>query len=156
VMDAPTIPVSAEENLRDSINIRVDIIHPELVVVVAFPAAAEELSTLRFRMGMAEVENASLYGKIKTIEAIEMEGEVLFGKWGKLNPRNVGPSNVMEKVGSIAYKLDLPQELSRVHHMFHVSNLKKCYTDEPLVVPLEGLHIDDKLYFVEESVKIMD
>ncbi|GJX80315.1 putative reverse transcriptase domain-containing protein [Tanacetum coccineum] len=63
---------------------------------------------------------------------------------------------VLEKVGSVAYKLELPQELSRVHNTFHVSNLKKCYTDEPLDVPLDGLHIDDKLHFVEEPVEIMD
>ncbi|GJZ91190.1 putative reverse transcriptase domain-containing protein [Tanacetum coccineum] len=61
-----------------------------------------------------------------------------------------------EKVGSVAYKLKLPQELSRVHNTFHVSNLKKCYADEPLAVLLDGLHIDDKLYFVEEPVEIMD
>ncbi|GJV21935.1 putative reverse transcriptase domain-containing protein, partial [Tanacetum coccineum] len=51
---------------------------------------------------------------------------------------------------------ELPQELSRVHNTFHVSNLKKCYADEPLAVPLDGLHIDDKLHFVEEPVEIMD
>ncbi|GJQ90760.1 putative reverse transcriptase domain-containing protein [Tanacetum coccineum] len=53
-------------------------------------------------------------------------------------------------------RLELPQELSRVHHTFHVSNLKKCYADEPLVMPLEGIHVDDKLQFVEEPVKIME
>ncbi|GKA59889.1 hypothetical protein Tco_0759202 [Tanacetum coccineum] len=58
-------------------------------------------------------------------------------------------------VGAIAYKLELPQELSRVHNTFHVSNLKKCYADEPLVILLDGLHIYDKLHFVEEPVKIM-
>ncbi|GJT24365.1 putative reverse transcriptase domain-containing protein [Tanacetum coccineum] len=63
---------------------------------------------------------------------------------------------VLEKVGSVAYKLELSQELSRVHNTFHVSNLKKCYSDEPLAVPLEGLHVDDKLRFVEEPVEIMD
>ncbi|GKE01849.1 hypothetical protein Tco_1389832, partial [Tanacetum coccineum] len=52
--------------------------------------------------------------------------------------------------------LELPQELSRVHHTFHVSNLKKCYADEPLVMPLEGIHVDDKLQFVEEPVEIME
>ncbi|GKB85121.1 reverse transcriptase domain-containing protein [Tanacetum coccineum] len=51
----------------------------------------------------------------------------------------------MEKVGSVAYKLEFPQELSKVHNMFHVSNLKKCYSDKPFSIPLEGLHIDDKL-----------
>ncbi|GJZ19863.1 retrotransposon protein, putative, ty1-copia subclass [Tanacetum coccineum] len=71
-MAAPTILVSAEENLRDPIDIRVNIIHLEPVVAVAFPAAAvEEISTLRFKMGMVEAQNASLRGKIKTMEAIE-------------------------------------------------------------------------------------
>ncbi|GJY11723.1 putative reverse transcriptase domain-containing protein [Tanacetum coccineum] len=84
------------------------------------------------------------------------KGVVRFGKRGKLNPRYVGPFKVLEKVGSVAYKLELPQELSRVHNTFHVSNLKKCYSEEPLVVPLEGLHIDDKLQFVEEPVEIME
>ncbi|GKB59257.1 hypothetical protein Tco_0915443 [Tanacetum coccineum] len=84
------------------------------------------------------------------------KGVVRFGKQGKLNPRYVGPFKVLEKVGSVAYKLELPEELSRVHNTFHVSNLKKCYADEPLAVPLDGLHFDDKLQFVEEPVKIMD
>ncbi|GJW82673.1 hypothetical protein Tco_0155818 [Tanacetum coccineum] len=63
-------------------------------------------------------------------------------------------SPVLAKVGKVSYKLELPQELSRVHHTFHVSNLKKCYADEPLVMPLEGIHVDDKLQFVEEPVEI--
>ncbi|GJW50504.1 putative reverse transcriptase domain-containing protein [Tanacetum coccineum] len=78
------------------------------------------------------------------------KGVILFGKWRKLNPRYVGPFKVLAKVRAVAYKLELPQELSRVHSTFHVSNLKKCYFDKPLAVPLDGLHIDDKLHFVEE------
>nr|GEU34348.1 putative reverse transcriptase domain-containing protein [Tanacetum cinerariifolium] len=70
---------------------------------------------------------------------------VRFSKRGKLNPRYVGPFKVLAKVGKVAYKLELSQEFSRVHHTFHVSNLKKCYTDEPLVMPLEGIHVDDRL-----------
>ncbi|GJY08249.1 putative reverse transcriptase domain-containing protein [Tanacetum coccineum] len=70
--------------------------------------------------------------------------------------RYVGPFKVLAKVGAVAYKLELPQELSRVHHTFNVSNLKKCYADGPLVVPLDGLHIDDKLHFIKEPVEIMD
>nr|GFC43822.1 putative reverse transcriptase domain-containing protein [Tanacetum cinerariifolium] len=84
------------------------------------------------------------------------KGVVRFGKRGKLNPRYVGPLKVLERVGDVAYKLDLPKELNRVHNTFHVSNLNKCHADEPLAVPLDGLHFDDKLHFVEEPVEIVD
>nr|GFA35014.1 putative reverse transcriptase domain-containing protein [Tanacetum cinerariifolium] len=63
---------------------------------------------------------------------------------------------VLEKVGSVSYKLEPPQELSRVHNMFYVSNLKKYYAEKPLAVPLDGLYFDDKLHFVEEPVEIID
>jgi hypothetical protein len=81
---------------------------------------------------------------------------IRFGKLGKLNPRYVGPFEIIERIGSVAYKLELPEELSRVHNTFHVSNLKKCLSDETLVIPLKEIKIDDKLNFVEEPVEIMD
>ncbi|GKC59320.1 hypothetical protein Tco_1086918, partial [Tanacetum coccineum] len=84
------------------------------------------------------------------------KGVVRLGKRGKINPRYVRPFKALAKVGAIAYKLEMPQELSRVYNTFHVSNLKKCYADEPLAIPLDELHIDDKLYFVKEPVEIMD
>ncbi|GJT04355.1 putative reverse transcriptase domain-containing protein [Tanacetum coccineum] len=84
------------------------------------------------------------------------KGVVRFGKQGKLNPRYVGPFKVIERVRTVAYKLELPQQLSRVHNTFHVSNLKKCLSDESLVIPLEELRVDDKLHFVEEPVEVMD
>ncbi|GKF37174.1 putative reverse transcriptase domain-containing protein [Tanacetum coccineum] len=67
------------------------------------------------------------------------KGVIRFGKWGKLNPRYIGPFKVLEKVGTIAYRLKLPQQLSRVRSMFHVSNLKKCLSDESLVIPLDEI-----------------
>ncbi|GJX89202.1 hypothetical protein Tco_0341216, partial [Tanacetum coccineum] len=84
------------------------------------------------------------------------KGVICFGKRGKLNPRYVRPFKILAKVGTIAYRLELPKQLSRVHSTFHVSNLKKCYVDDPLAVPLEKIQIDDKLNFVEELVKIMN
>ncbi|GJZ92050.1 hypothetical protein Tco_0664115 [Tanacetum coccineum] len=90
------------------------------------------------------------------LKVLPWKGVVHFGKRGKLNPKHVGPFKVLEKVGVVAYKFKLPQELNRVHNTFHVSNLKKCYADEPLAILLDGLHINDKLHFVEELVEIMD
>nr|GFB27294.1 putative reverse transcriptase domain-containing protein [Tanacetum cinerariifolium] len=84
------------------------------------------------------------------------KGVVRFGKRGKLNPRYVGPFKVLERVGDVAYKLDLPEELSRVHNIVHMSNLKKCHADEPLAVWLDGLHFDDKLHFMENPMEIID
>nr|GFA69841.1 putative reverse transcriptase domain-containing protein [Tanacetum cinerariifolium] len=75
---------------------------------------------------------------------------------GKLNPKYIGPFKVLEEIGKVSYKLELPEELSRVHNTLHMSNLKKCHADKPLAIPLDGLHFDDKLHFVEEPVEIVD
>ncbi|GJZ55579.1 hypothetical protein Tco_0610772 [Tanacetum coccineum] len=78
------------------------------------------------------------------------------GERGKLNPRYVGLFKVIKRVRTVAYKLELSQKLSRFHNTFHVSNLKKCLSDESLVIPLEELRVDDKFHFVEEAVEVMD
>ncbi|GKE43239.1 hypothetical protein Tco_1470523, partial [Tanacetum coccineum] len=67
-----------------------------------------------------------------------------------------GPFKILAKVGTVAYRLELPKKLSRVHSTFHVSNLKKCLSDESLAIPLDEIHVDDKLNFIKEPVKIMD
>nr|GFC33805.1 reverse transcriptase domain-containing protein [Tanacetum cinerariifolium] len=103
--------------------------------------------------------NNSYHATIKAAPFEALYGRkwvVRFSKRGKLNPRYVGPFKVLERVGDVAYKLELPEELSRVQNMFHVSNLKKCHADEPLVVPLDGLHFDDKLHFMEKPLEIID
>nr|GEY38659.1 putative reverse transcriptase domain-containing protein [Tanacetum cinerariifolium] len=65
------------------------------------------------------------------------KGVIRFGKWGKLNPHYIGPSKILAKVGMLAYRLELLEQLSRVHNTFHVYNLKKCFVDEPLPIPLD-------------------
>ncbi|GJS86193.1 putative reverse transcriptase domain-containing protein [Tanacetum coccineum] len=74
------------------------------------------------------------------------KGVMRFGKRRKLNPRYIGPFRIIERIGPVAYRLELPQELSRVHNVFHVCNLKKCLSDDTLVIPLEEIQLDvDKL-----------
>ncbi|GKC84773.1 putative reverse transcriptase domain-containing protein [Tanacetum coccineum] len=63
---------------------------------------------------------------------------------------------MLKVIGPVTYKLELPEELSNVHSTFHVSNLKKCLSDESLVIPMKELQLDDKLNFMEEPVEIMD
>nr|GEU40841.1 hypothetical protein [Tanacetum cinerariifolium] len=84
------------------------------------------------------------------------KGVVGFGKKGRLAPRLVGPFEIIDKVGPVAYRLDLPQELDGVHDTFHVSNLKKCLAYLTLQVPLDEIRVDDKFNFVEEPVEIME
>ncbi|GJY24448.1 hypothetical protein Tco_0398106 [Tanacetum coccineum] len=77
-------------------------------------------------------------------------------KRGKLNPWYIGPFKILKRISLVAYKLELPEELSNVYNTFHISNLKKCLFDESLVIPMKELRLDDKLNFVEEPVEIMD
>ncbi|GKD96991.1 putative reverse transcriptase domain-containing protein [Tanacetum coccineum] len=84
------------------------------------------------------------------------KGVVHLGKRSKLSPRYVGSLEIVERVGPVAYRLRLPQDLVGIYDTFHVSNLKKCLADINLHVPLEEVKIDDKFYFVEEPIEIMD
>ncbi|GKD60431.1 hypothetical protein Tco_1297940, partial [Tanacetum coccineum] len=79
-----------------------------------------------------------------------------FRKKGTLTHRFVGPFEIIEKVGPVAYRLDLPKELNGVHDTFHVSNLKKCLADPTLQVPLDEIRVDVKLNFVEEPMEILE
>nr|GEV90397.1 putative reverse transcriptase domain-containing protein [Tanacetum cinerariifolium] len=84
------------------------------------------------------------------------KGVVRFGKKGKLTPRYVGPFEIVECVGPVAYQLKLPQQLSCAHDTFHVSNLKKCLAEPDVQVPLDEIEIDENLYFVEEPIDIVE
>nr|GEV30365.1 putative reverse transcriptase domain-containing protein [Tanacetum cinerariifolium] len=81
---------------------------------------------------------------------------IRFGKRGKLNHRYIRLFKILAKLGTVAYRLELPGRLSRVHSMFHVSKLKKCMADEPLAIPLDEIQVDDNLNFIGEPVEIMD
>ncbi|GJX97841.1 putative reverse transcriptase domain-containing protein [Tanacetum coccineum] len=82
------------------------------------------------------------------------KGVIRFGKQGKLNPRYIKPFKILDKVGTLVYRLELPKQLSRVHSTFHVSNLKKCFVDKPLAIPLDEIQIDDNLNLIEEPDEI--
>nr|GEX16915.1 integrase, catalytic region, zinc finger, CCHC-type, peptidase aspartic, catalytic [Tanacetum cinerariifolium] len=84
------------------------------------------------------------------------KGVVRFRKKGKLEPRFVGPFKIVEKVGPVAYRLDLPEELNGVHDTFYVLNLKKCLANPTLPVPLDMIRVDAKLNFMEEPVEILE
>ncbi|GJS63999.1 putative reverse transcriptase domain-containing protein [Tanacetum coccineum] len=95
-------------------------------------------------------------GDMVMLKVSPWKGVIRFGKRGKLSPRYIGPFKIIERIGPVAYKLELPDKLRGIHNTFHVSNLKKCLADENLVIPLEEIQLDDKLHFIEEPVEIMD
>nr|GEZ30053.1 hypothetical protein [Tanacetum cinerariifolium] len=84
------------------------------------------------------------------------KGVIRFRKREKLSPQYIRPFKILSRVGSVAYKLELPRELQGIHNTFHVSNLKKCLSDEDLIIPLGEVRIDEKLHFIEEPVEIID
>ncbi|WMV55416.1 hypothetical protein MTR67_048801 [Solanum verrucosum] len=85
-----------------------------------------------------------------------MKGVMRFGKKGKLSPRYIGPHCIAKRIGSVAYELELPQELAAVHPVFHVSMLKKCMGDPSLIIPTEHIGIKDSLSYEEIAVQITD
>nr|GEW86937.1 reverse transcriptase domain-containing protein [Tanacetum cinerariifolium] len=95
-------------------------------------------------------------GDLLMLKVSPWKDVIRFGKRGKLSLRYVGPFKVIDRIGPVEYKLELPDELRGIHNTFYVSNLKKCLADENLVIPLEEIHLDEKLHFIDESVEIMD
>lgn len=97
-----------------------------------------------------------IVGDMVMLKVSPWKGVVRFGRKGKLAPRYVGPFKILKRIGPVAYELDLPTELKKVHPVFHVSNLKKCLADENLHVPLEDIQIDETMQFVEKPLEIAD
>ncbi|GKB63323.1 putative reverse transcriptase domain-containing protein [Tanacetum coccineum] len=138
------------------------LIGPELV-----QETTEKISQIKDRLKAARDRQKSYADKRRKplefsvgdyvlLKVSPWKGVVRFGKKGKLAPRFVGPFEIIEKVGPVAYRLDLPEELNGVHDTFHVSNLKKCLADPTLKVPLDEIRVDAKLNFMEEPVEILE
>ncbi|GJY93409.1 putative reverse transcriptase domain-containing protein [Tanacetum coccineum] len=122
--------------------------------ILALPEGSEDFIAYcdASKKGLGAVLMQREKGLVVMTIGLDLPTQIMNAQTGAQNPENLK----QEDVGFIAYKLELPRELSRVHNTFHVSNLKKCYTDKPLAVPLDGLHLDDKLNFVKELVEIID
>nr|GFA42901.1 putative reverse transcriptase domain-containing protein [Tanacetum cinerariifolium] len=84
------------------------------------------------------------------------KGVIRFEKRRKLSPRIIGPFKILERIGPVVYKQELPRELQGIHNTFHVLNFKKCLSDESLSIPLDEVQLDDKLHFIEEPAEIID
>ena len=84
------------------------------------------------------------------------KGVIRFRKRGKLGPRYIGPFRIIARVGRVAYRLELPEELSRIHNTFHVSQLRKCIMDQEAVVSLDDIQVDERLNYVERPVAILE
>ncbi|XP_076950774.1 uncharacterized protein LOC143623849 [Bidens hawaiensis] len=76
------------------------------------------------------------------------KGIIRFCKREKLSPRFIGPFRIMKRVGKVAYRLELPEELKGIHHTFHISHLQKCLADRDAHVPLDDIELDMKLNYV--------
>ncbi|GJR70557.1 putative reverse transcriptase domain-containing protein [Tanacetum coccineum] len=107
--------------------------------------ADKRLKPLEFEVGDMVLLKVSLW-----------KGVVCFRKHGKLSPHYIRPFKIVARVGPVAYKLDLPEELKGIHSTFHVSNLKKCLAEGDVVVPMEEIQLNDNLHMIEEPVEIVD
>ncbi|GJV72146.1 putative reverse transcriptase domain-containing protein [Tanacetum coccineum] len=143
--------------VRDSQLTSLEIIHETTKKIVQIKSRIQ--ATCDRQKSFADVRRKPLefhVGDKVMLKVSPWKGVIRFGKRGKLNPRYIGPFKILDKVGTVSYRLELPEQLSKVHSTFHVSNLKKCLVNEPFAIPLDEIQVDDKLYFIEETVEIMD
>nr|GEU84219.1 putative reverse transcriptase domain-containing protein [Tanacetum cinerariifolium] len=114
------------------------------------------ITTSEFERMTFQIRRLGLVGDMVMLKVSSWKGVIHFGKRRKLNPRYIGPFKILVKVGTVAYRLKLPEQLNRVYSTFHVSNMKKCLFEDTLAIPLDENQIDDKLHFIGEPVKIID
>nr|GEX18125.1 putative reverse transcriptase domain-containing protein [Tanacetum cinerariifolium] len=140
----------------------VQLTRPEII-----PKTTEKIVQIRQRLqaardrqrSYANVRRKPLEFQIRDRVMLKLsprKGIIRFKKRGKLNPRYIIPFKILEQISPVAYKLELSKELSNIHSTFYVSNIKKCLSEESLIIPMKELRLDDKLNFIEERVKIMD
>ncbi|KAL0546159.1 hypothetical protein IC582_016065 [Cucumis melo] len=134
---------------------------PELV-----QSTNEAIQKIRSRMHTAQSRQKS-YADVRRkdlefevgdkvfLKVAPMRGVVRFERRGKLSPRFVGPFEILERIGPVAYRLALPPSLSTVHDVFHVSMLRKYVQDPSHVVDYEPLEIDENLRYVEQPVEVL-
>ncbi|KAJ9563463.1 hypothetical protein OSB04_008623 [Centaurea solstitialis] len=84
------------------------------------------------------------------------KGVIRFRKRGKLGPRFIGPFEIVARIGKVAYRLELPPELSQIHDTFHVSQLRKCLADDSAFVPLEDIEVDERLNYAEKPIAVLE
>ncbi|KAL5567956.1 hypothetical protein UlMin_024531 [Ulmus minor] len=90
------------------------------------------------------------------LKVAPMKGVMRFKKKGKLSPRYIGPFEILERIGKVAYRLALPPELSSIHNIFHVSMLRKYVSDPSHVLENELIEVHEDLTYEEQSVQILD
>ncbi|GJV69323.1 hypothetical protein Tco_1484832 [Tanacetum coccineum] len=95
-------------------------------------------------------------GDMVLLKVSSWKGAVHFGKRGKLSPRYIGPFRILARVGPVGYTLELPKEFKGIHSTFHVTNLKKCFVEGDIVVPIDEIQLDDKFHMIEEPVEVVD
>ncbi|EOY03326.1 DNA/RNA polymerases superfamily protein [Theobroma cacao] len=138
------------------------LLGPELV-----QDATEKIHMIRQRMLTAQSRQKSYadnrrrdlefqVGDHVFLKVSPTKGVMRFGKKGKLSPRYIGPFEILEKVGAVAYRLALPPDLSNIHPVFHVSMLRKYNPDPSHVIRYETIQLQDDLTYEEQPVAILD
>ncbi|XP_071728070.1 uncharacterized protein [Rutidosis leptorrhynchoides] len=134
-----------------------EIIHETTEYIVKIKQRVETARSLQ--KSYADVRRKPLEFQEKDMVLLKVSswrGVIRFGKRGKVSPRYVGPFKIIERIGLVSYRLELPEQLAGIHDTFHVSNLKKSLVKEDLIIPLDEIQVDDKLNFIEKPAEIIN